>query len=192
MLRTNMADLPESHRDGLADLRRVAREFDGSLHEYGLCCRKRYSARQRTEGELQRRPGRYWRNVIRFRVWCGDQCAFDAYDHTPFYRRMNDGRVVAEKGQEKIGAIEDAEGNRARFTVVVFASSDGLAKAPEVCFKGVEPRRMRDLELDKVPPGVSLRFSKSGSYDEPSTVATVGENFPRKRPREFSANRGEG
>ena len=39
---------------------------------------------------------------------------------------------------------------------------------------------MRGLELGKVRPGVSLLSSKSGSYDEPSSVATIGEKFPQE------------
>ena len=93
---------------------------------------------------------------------------------------MNDGCVVAKNGQERIGATQDAEGGRARFTVVVFASSDGLAEAPEVRYKGVRPSRLRGIRLGKVPPGVAWRFPKSGGYDERSSLATSGEIFPQK------------
>ena len=171
---------PEAMEGGTASMPWVAKQLHSFLTEYGLTYRKKNITIKATSAEIQRRLGCFWRNVIRFRAWCGGKCDFDAFDHTPFYRRMNDGRVVAEIAQKNVGAKEDNAGNHARFTVVLFSSNDGTMKSPEVLFKAKDPRMLRDLPMAKIPTNLSIRFTSTATYDEESTIAMVCEKFSQE------------
>ena len=98
LLRANEDEYPEAVGDGNVSPEWASKRLCASMAEYGLRYRQKIRTVRATGAELQRRAGCYWRNVIRFRVWCDDKCAFDAFDRTPFDGRMDDGKLVAEAG----------------------------------------------------------------------------------------------
>ena len=83
-------------------------------------------------------------------------------------------------GQDKVGSKEDNAGSHARFTVVIFASSDRDPQGPEVLFKAVDPARLRDTSISKVPTCLSVRFTSTATYDTESTVAMVNEKYSQR------------
>ena len=88
---------------------------------------------------------------------------------------MNDNFVFATSDQAKAGAGADNAGNHARRTVVLFEASDGILRAPEVHRKTTDPTGPRDVNLSKIPQGVSVRFTPAAADDTNATIR-VGED----------------
>jgi len=129
--------------------------------------------------EARRRLGMLWRNCIRLGAYFWPATLhWDAFDHTPTTRRITTGKQLAPTGAEKVGAKEDNEGDHDRHTTVLWSSSDGKEFQPHVCFKSIDPTRLKDINLRKIPKGVCLQFSESGSYDEATTIDMLKEKFP--------------
>ena len=121
--------------------------------------------------ECRRRLGMLWRNCIRSSAYFWPALLqWDAYDHTPTTRRLNTGKAIAPTGAEKVGFVEDNTGDHDRHTTVLWSSSDGRQFDPVICFKAKKPELLRDLNLKKIPKGIALQFSESGSYDEGATL----------------------
>ena len=174
--------LDEGGRVNQTWLGRFLRRF---LREYNLTVRKKNCTAKCSSKEIERRLGAYWRNVIRVRAhFLPETVQFDAYDHTPIYRRENAGKMVAPVGAERVGAVEDNSGDKARHTVVLFSSTDGCAKSPEVMFKATDPSRIRDIDWGRAPANVSVRFSPSATYDAGATKEMLKEKFGQRSVRE--------
>ena len=88
---------------------------------------------------------------------------------------MNDDFVVATSDRAKAEARADSAGNHARRTVVLFAASDGILRAPEVHHKTTDPTGPRYVNLSKIPHGVSGRFAPAAADDTNATIR-VGED----------------
>lgn len=166
--------LPESWQgDWLTDWLRRWREL------FDLSFRSKNSTYSLSYEECRRRLGMLWRNAIRTagHFW-PNELHWDAFDHTPTTRRLCTGKQLAPTGAEKVGAKEDNVGDHDRHTTVLWSSSDGKLFTPHVCFKAKDPTRLKDINLRKVPKGLCLQFSESGSYGEQATLDMLKEKLP--------------
>ena len=181
MVRANAEDFKEEGcvaTDGAVKLGWLSHFLRRFYEEYGIALRKKNKTLKCSRSEVEKRLGAYWRNVIRVRAhFAPGKIQFGAYDHTPFYRRENQGKMLAPKGADQVTAKEDNAGAKSRFTVVLFASSDGVPRAPEVMMKGVGPERMTDLATHRIPSNITFRVSPSASYDSASTMDMVQEKY---------------
>ena len=84
---------------------------------------------------------------------------------------------MATVGERRVGAKEDNAGERARHTVIVYSSSDGVSKAPEVLFKANGPGSIKGITWKHIPTNVSARFTPTATYDEESTMAMLQEKY---------------
>ena len=181
MVRANAEDFKEEGcvaTDGAVKLGWLSHFLRRFYEEYGIALRKKNKTLKCSRSEVEKRLGAYWRNVIRVRAhFAPGKIQFDAYDHTPFYRRENQGEMLAPKGADQVTAKEDNAGAKPRFAVAIFASSDGVPRAPEVMMKGVGPERMADLATHRIPANITFRVSPSASYDSASTMDMVQAKY---------------
>ena len=99
-----------------------------------------------------------------------------AYDHSLAYSRENSGEMVAPKGTPEAGLIELNSGDKARHTVVLFSSSDGFARNPEIMFKATDPQRLKDIDWARAPTDITIQFPPTATYDAETTEKTPKEN----------------
>ena len=100
---------------------------------------------------------------------------------------MNDDFVVATSDRAKAEARADSAGNHARRTVVLFAASDGILRAPEVHHKTTDPTGPRDVNLDKIPQDVSVRFTPTAADDTNATIRVGKDAFSQPHFSQFGA-----
>ena len=140
VVHANSEEFPEAMCGGGINPDWAKRSLRAFTDEYELSYRAKNLTIKASAAEIQKRIGCFWRNAVRYRVWAGNEGDFDAYDHTPFYRWMNDKAMVAQKGQEQVGAREDKLGKRARFPVSLADASYGVVRGPRRPSSGDQPR----------------------------------------------------
>ena len=165
-------------KDGGVDAKWLKHFLRRFYEEYQIVKRAKNHTVKCSASEIERRLGAFWRNIIRVRVhFAPEEIKVDAFDHTPVYRRMNKGKMLATLGAEQVGAKEDNAGEKSRFTVILYASSDGVPKAPEVLMKGSDPARMKDIQLARLPTNISFRVSPSATYDAGTSMEMIRDKY---------------
>ena len=134
-----------------------------------------------------RKLGAFWRNVIRIRChFAGVRIEIDAYGRSPFWRRMASQKTVAFAGERAVAVVDDAQGDRGRYTVVAPSAADITNKFPEILFKGQRP----DATLLSVK-GVTVQYKTKATYCTKTTLQMLLNKYsypnmrdvPSRRPR---------
>lgn len=130
----------------------------------------------------------FFRNLTRVRAaYPALELQVDAYDHTPFFRRMATGEGLGVPGV-RLESNENTSDSRTRFTVVVPSSTDCTAQNPTVLFKAKAPEGNKDFEKVAITAGrrVYLQYNSSPSFNEETTIQLLKHQYAHPNVQEFT------